>query len=165
MCYVYIVIGKMNVNIVFTCPFIFCKSHCVQIVGFLKFNELIGGAAVFSITIDCPVAAQQEHLCCCVLCVCVCSLMLSGLYNRLHIWQSREFGRPEAADWCFILCLCSAGLGSVMRSRNPSLVLLKRVAEELAPQVGSLFSFLLTKGFKIRPTGPVARFYFINILN
>lgn len=90
MCYVYIVIGKMNVNIVFTCPFIFCKSHCVQIVGFLKFNELIGGAAVFSITIDCPVAAQQEHLCCCVLCVCVCSLMLSGLYNRLHIWQSRS---------------------------------------------------------------------------
>lgn len=101
MCYVYIVTGKMNVNIVFTCPFIFCKSHCVQIVGFLKFNELIGGAAVFSITIDCPVAAQQEHLCCCVLCVCVFSLMLSGLYNRLHIWQSRSLTVKRVwSTWC-----------------------------------------------------------------
>lgn len=106
----------------------------------------------------------NKSICVAVYCVCACAVsccqgyIIGSTSDSQDHWQSREFGRPKAADWCFILCLCSAGLGSVMRSRNPSLVLLKRVAEELAPQVGSLFSFLLTKGFKIRPIGPCCTF-------
>ena len=43
-------------------------------VWFLKFNGLIERAAVFSFTIDCPVAAQQGHVCVCV-CLCECVVL------------------------------------------------------------------------------------------